>query len=134
MQPPRLRRRRARLRRPARRRGPGGDRTRVLHRPPRRAGADQADRGDDVTELTPMQAELCEQSETDYSDLKAFFVNCTLKRSPEVSNTQGLMDISMEIMRRNGVGVECIRAVDHEIATGVWPDMTEHGWDVGGGP
>ena len=39
------------------------------------------------------------------------------------------MDISMEIMRRNGVEVECIRAIDHEIATGVWPDMTEHGWE-----
>ena len=80
-----------------------------------------------MTELTQMQAELCARSETDYSDLKAFFINCTLKRSPEVSNTQGLMDISMEIMRRNGVAVEGIRAVDHEIATGVWPDMTEHG-------
>jgi multimeric flavodoxin WrbA len=59
---------------------------------------------------------------------RALFINCTLKRSPEVSNTQGLMDISMEIMRRNGVEVEGIRAIDHEIATGVWPDMTEHGW------
>ena len=66
---------------------------------------------------------------TGYSDLRALFVNCTLKRSPEVSNTQGLMDLSREIMRRNGVEVECIRAVDHEIATGVWPDMTEHGWE-----
>ena len=83
-----------------------------------------------MTELTPKQAELCESSSTDYSDLKAFFINCTLKRSPEVSNTQGLMDISMEIMRRNGVEVECIRAIDHEIATGVWPDMTEHGWEA----
>ena len=83
-----------------------------------------------MTELTPRQVELCETSETDYSDLRAFFVNCTLKRSPEVSNTQGLMDISMEIMRRNGVAVECIRAVDHDIATGVWPDMTEHGWEA----
>ncbi len=35
----------------------------------------------------------------DYSDLKALFINCTLKRSPETSNTQGLMDISIEIMR-----------------------------------
>ena len=26
------------------------------------------------------------------------------------------------------MGVEQIRAVDHEIATGVYPDMTEHGW------
>ena len=24
--------------------------------------------------------------------------------------------------------VEVLRAVDHDIATGVWPDMTEHGW------
>ena len=82
-----------------------------------------------MTELTDKQAELCESGETDYSDLRAFFINCTLKRSPETSNTQGLIDISMEIMRRNGVTVECIRAVDHEIATGVWPDMTEHGWE-----
>ena len=34
----------------------------------------------------------------------------------------------MTIMRRTGVEVELIRAIDHEIATGVWPDMTEHGW------
>ena len=56
-----------------------------------------------MTELTDRQAELCERSTTDYSDLKAFFINCTLKRGPERSHTQGLMDIAMEIMRRNGV-------------------------------
>jgi len=66
---------------------------------------------------------------SDYSDLRALYVNCTLKRSPAVSNTQGLMDRSMEVMRVNGVEVESIRAIDHEIATGVWPDMTEHGWE-----
>ena len=65
----------------------------------------------------------------DYSDLKALFVNCTLKRSPETSNTQGLMDVSIEIMRKQGVEVDCIRAIDHELAIGVWPDMTEHGWE-----
>src|ERR671919_3174056 len=32
-------------------------------------------------------------------------------------------------MRRVGVEVDGIRAIDHEIATGVWPDMTEHGWE-----
>ena len=58
------------------------------------------------------------------------FINCTLKRSPELSHTQGLIDISMEIMRRNQVEVRCIRAVDHQIATGIWPDMTEHGWEA----
>jgi multimeric flavodoxin WrbA len=80
--------------------------------------------------LNERQVELCAINETDYSDLRAMFINCTLKRSPELSHTQGLIDISMEIMRRNRVEVECIRAVDHQIATGVWPDMTEHGWEV----
>jgi multimeric flavodoxin WrbA len=58
------------------------------------------------------------------------FINCTLKRSPEASNTQGLMDRSIEVMRGAGIEVECIRAVDHAIATGVDPDMTEKGWDA----
>jgi multimeric flavodoxin WrbA len=79
--------------------------------------------------LTQMQETLGNQSQWDFSDLRALFVNCTLKRSPEVSNTQGLAAISIEIMRRQGVTVDEIRAVDHDIATGVWPDMTEHGWD-----
>jgi multimeric flavodoxin WrbA len=82
-----------------------------------------------VVELNAMQEELCQQSRWDFSDLKAVFINCTLKRSPEVSNTQGLADISIEIMRRQGVQVDVVRALDHQIATGVWPDMTEHGWD-----
>ncbi|MEV6072477.1 flavodoxin family protein [Nocardia sp. NPDC052001] len=64
----------------------------------------------------------------DYNDLRALFINCTLKRSPDRSNTQGLIDLSAHIMAKNGVAVSHIRAVDHDIATGVWPDMTEHGW------
>ena len=64
----------------------------------------------------------------DFTGLKATFVNCTLKRSPEVSNTQGLVDASAGIMRKHGVEVSEIRFVDHDIATGVYPDMTEHGW------
>jgi multimeric flavodoxin WrbA len=67
-------------------------------------------------------------SDHDFSGLKATFVNCTLKRSPEVSNTQGLVDASAGIMRKHGVEVSEIRFVDHDIATGVHPDMTEHGW------
>jgi multimeric flavodoxin WrbA len=85
---------------------------------------------DGPVELAPEQEELCHQTTWDFSNLSATFVNCTLKRSPEPSHTQGLVDRSMEIMRRQGVSVELIRAVDHELATGVWPDMTEHGWEV----
>src|SRR5260370_39443071 len=62
-----------------------------------------------------------------YDDLGALYVNCTLKRSPEHSHTQGLIDVSAGIMRKQGVQVETIRAVDHDIATGVWPVMNEHG-------
>jgi len=62
-----------------------------------------------------------------YDDLSALFFNCTLKPSPQLSHTQGLTDLSAAIMRKHGVRVETIRAVDHDIATGVWPDMTEHG-------
>jgi multimeric flavodoxin WrbA len=70
----------------------------------------------------------------DFSDLSALFINTTLKRTPETSNTQGLVDLSTAIMRRQGVTVEHIRAIDHNIAVGVWPDMTEHGWDTDAWP
>ena len=63
-----------------------------------------------------------------YDDLNALFINCTLKPSPELSHTEGLVEVSAGIMRKQGVQVDTIRAVDHDIATGVWPDMTEHGW------
>ena len=81
------------------------------------------------TVLDARQRARCAESAWDFSDLRAVFVNCTLKRSPEVSHTQGLADLSIAIMRRLGVAVEVIRAVDHEIATGVHPDMTEYGWE-----
>ena len=82
-----------------------------------------------MTDLSDVDERLCEQSRWDFSDLRAVYINCTLKRSPAVSNTQGLADGSIAIMRRNGVTVDVIRAIDHEIATGVYPDMTEHGWE-----
>ncbi len=71
---------------------------------------------------------------TDYSDLTAIYINCTLKRSPEVSNTQGLLDRSIALMRAQGVEVTAVRAIDHDLATGVYPDMTAHGWDHDGWP
>src|SRR6516164_8695865 len=60
--------------------------------------------------LTAKQEELSNQNRWDFSDLTALFINCTLKRSPELSNTEGLAKISMEIMNRQGVSVEMIRA------------------------
>lgn len=65
----------------------------------------------------------------DFSNLKAVFVNCTLKKSPETSHTSLLMDVSKSIMSRENVEIDTIRLVDHEVAYGVYPDMTQHHWD-----
>jgi multimeric flavodoxin WrbA len=67
-------------------------------------------------------------TEWDFSGLRAMYINCTLKKSPELSHTAGLIEPSADIMRKHGVDVEVLRAVDHPIATGVYPDMREHGW------
>jgi multimeric flavodoxin WrbA len=68
--------------------------------------------------------------EWDFSTLKALVFNCTLKRGPEKSNTEGLIGVSQKIMEKHGVSVEVVRAIDHDIATGVYPDMREHGWET----
>ncbi len=64
----------------------------------------------------------------DFSDLNALFFNGTLKKSPEKSHTELLIDVSRQIMEKHGVKTEVIRPIDHDIATGVYPDMREHGW------
>ena len=79
-------------------------------------------------DLNPLQEEWCRQDRWDFSDLRALFISCTLKPSPQVSNTEGLAAISMEILRRQGVAVDLIRAVDHDLPVGVYPDMREHGF------
>ena len=78
--------------------------------------------------LNEKQLSLCRESRWDFSDLTALFLNCTLKRSPEQSHTEGLVTIAQAIMNKNGVNVEVLRPVDFEIAYGVYPDMREHGW------
>jgi multimeric flavodoxin WrbA len=67
-------------------------------------------------------------SSPDFSNLKALFVNCTLKKSPRQSHTQGLMEVSAGIMEKEGVSVDRVRFVDHDVPPGVQPDMTEHGF------
>jgi len=59
--------------------------------------------------------------------LRALFINGTLKPSPALSHTEGLMQVSRAVLESGGVEVDTIRAVDHELAPGVHPDMTEHG-------
>jgi multimeric flavodoxin WrbA len=65
----------------------------------------------------------------DYSDLRAVIFNGTLKRSPEPSQTDGLLALTRGVMQRLGVRVDEVRTVDHEIPPGVWPDMTTQGYE-----
>ena len=44
------------------------------------------------------------------------------------------MRTSAAIMRDHGVAVDEVRAVDHDLAPGVWPDMREHGAPSDGWP
>jgi len=71
---------------------------------------------------------MAQHKEWDFSGLTALFFNCTLKKSPETSNTEGLLEASKLLMEKHGVKTDVVRLVDHEIATGVYPDMREHGW------
>lgn len=69
------------------------------------------------------------QTSYKYSNLTALFFNCTLKKSPQKSHTELLIEASRKIMDKQGVETEVIRPVDYDIANGVYPDMTEHGWE-----
>lgn len=65
----------------------------------------------------------------DFSSLCVLYINCTLKKSPQKSHTDTLMDVSKAIMKKEKVKIEEIRFADHEVPAGVYPDMREHGWD-----
>ena len=66
----------------------------------------------------------------DFSSLKVVYINCTLKKSPQKSHTQSLIEVSKAILKKEKVEIDEIRFIDHDVATGVYPDMTEHGWDT----
>ena len=57
--------------------------------------------------------------------LKAVLLNCTLKKSPAVSNTEALMDIVIETLESLDVECEKVRIVDHNIPFGVSSDEGE---------
>jgi multimeric flavodoxin WrbA len=63
-----------------------------------------------------------------FSDLKALFFNGTLKKSPERSNTDGLIEASRQLLQHLGVTSEVVRTIDEDIATGIYPDMRKYGW------
>lgn len=56
------------------------------------------------------------------AELKALFLNCTLKRSPEVSNTEALIRKVIEWFDRLEVESEIVRVVDYHVPFGVTSD------------
>lgn len=79
--------------------------------------------------MNDKQKALCEGHGFDFGGLTAIFLNCTLKPTGQLSNTESLIDVSRAIMEANGVHTESVRAVDFDLPPGVYPDMTEHGFD-----
>jgi multimeric flavodoxin WrbA len=57
--------------------------------------------------------------------MRALIVNCTLKPSPETSNTEALAKVVADKLREEGVEVGEVRAVDKNILPGVESDMGE---------
>ena len=66
--------------------------------------------------------------------LKALGINCTLKKSPETSNTEALMNRVLGILSEHGVETEILRPVDYNVRFGVtsdegdgdeWPQILE---------
>lgn len=57
--------------------------------------------------------------------LTAALLNCTIKKSPQVSNTQALMDRVIEILEGLDVQCESVRVVDYNVPFGVTSDEGE---------
>ena len=51
--------------------------------------------------------------------LKALFLNCTLKKSPQVSHTGALIRKVQDLFHEKDVETEVIRVADYDVAFGV---------------
>jgi multimeric flavodoxin WrbA len=66
----------------------------------------------------------------DFADISALFINTSLQRKEDESHTRLLLNASAAIMKKNGVAIEHLHLVAHDVPPGVYPDMTEHGWAI----
>lgn len=65
---------------------------------------------------------------TGFPSLSAVYLNTSLKRDASKSHTRLLMGASSAIMEQQGVTVDQLHMLDHEVPPGIFPDMTDHGW------
>ncbi|MFI0085266.1 flavodoxin family protein [Streptomyces bobili] len=59
--------------------------------------------------------------------MKALVINCTLKRSPDPSNTDALAQVVVDRLEKDGVRVKVLRAVDLDIEPGVTGEPVREG-------
>jgi multimeric flavodoxin WrbA len=57
--------------------------------------------------------------------MRAVILNCTLKKSPEPSNTERLADVVATRLLEKSVSVDSYRVVDHDVPPGVLTDLGE---------
>jgi len=63
--------------------------------------------------------------------LKALFLNCTLKKSPKISNTEAFINNVSKIFEENDVETENIRIVDYDVSFGNTSDEgKDDSWPV----
>ena len=63
--------------------------------------------------------------------MKALILNCTLKPSPEPSNTEALATHVIKSLEALGAKTQIIRVADYDVKTGVKSDMGEgDGWPI----
>ncbi|HWC45047.1 MAG TPA: NAD(P)H-dependent oxidoreductase [Casimicrobiaceae bacterium] len=62
-----------------------------------------------------------------FDDLKALYLNCSIKYDSAQSHTRRLLARSAGILASQGVDVELLHLLDHEIAYGMVKDATEDG-------
>jgi multimeric flavodoxin WrbA len=59
--------------------------------------------------------------------MKATCLVCTLKRSPEASNSESLAEVVLAALREQGVETDVIRLADHQIDPGVVSEAVSEG-------
>lgn len=75
-------------------------------------------------QLSTITRHNCGNPPATYNDLKVLFLNCTLKRTPVLSHTEGLIKVAQTIFESVGAITKIIRPVDYNIAAGLGLDMS----------
>lgn len=63
----------------------------------------------------------------DFSDLKALFINCSIKKDESLSHTQRLLNRVAQVMEKEGLWVKQLYLLDHKVAFGMIKDGREEG-------